>query len=212
MLNPLFILTGSEMKKIFILSLLIIIAVSQAEYSQSKKYDLNSGKITYSSKVMGKDVTTILYFEQNGNVECRETMFDMTVMKRKISSKKRTLIKDGYLYDLDLVKKTGTKRKITAGQSLEGEINFRELTEKEIKKYDVKELGNENVLNKSCKKYSINSKILSGTFWVWNNISLRAEFGSGIMATSQTATKIEENIKIPVEIFEVPKDIVITNL
>ncbi|MGE5848117.1 MAG: hypothetical protein ACM34O_15445, partial [Ignavibacteria bacterium] len=67
----------------------------------------------------------------------------------------------------------------------------------------------ESILGKTCEVFSMNNEKskLKGTVYNWQGLTLKSEIEMGGIKMKTAATKIEENIPIPSEKFEVPKDI-----
>ena len=194
-------------RTIIILALATLLSVSIN--AQAKKYGLKSAVVSYSTETMGMKVKSTLYFEDYGKIECTQTVFEMDLGATKEVINHRDLTKDGYAYSFDIEKKTGTKRAISPRNS--GQYDFANMSDKMKKEYQLKELGSEKFLGRDCKKYSMNNKDMEmkGTFLIWNNIPLKSETNAGGMDAKMFTTKIEENGKIPADIFEVPKNVII---
>jgi hypothetical protein len=169
------------------------------------KYALKSGIVEYKTQMMGMDVKQILSFDDYGKKEVQEV--EMDVMGTKIHTV--TLNKDGYVYTIDMVRKTGTK---TPSYSNSSNIDFENLSEQMVKDMNLKKLGTEEFLGKTCEKMSIDyTKMkMKGNFLVYKGVALKMENDLGGMKMNLIAEKFVENPEIPAAKFEIPADVKIT--
>jgi len=170
------------------------------------KYSLKSGIVEMKSQVMGMEQKQVLFFDEYGAKECIEvtaSMFGQKIHNLNIN-------KDGYAYSVDMVKKTGTKIKIPTDAA----INFNDLGKGIAKDMNIKKVGTETALGKTCDKYTIDYKKqqMKGYYLVWNGIALKTELTMMGMKTVVEVTKINENASIPADKFEIPKGIKIQSM
>ena len=180
----------------------------------SGKYQLKSGIVTMTSETMGMTQAMTIYFDDNGSKECVETIGEMDMgMAGKIKMHQLSITKDGYMYNLDMTAKTGTKTKITTSGKQQ-DIDFSNMTDELMKQMKITKQGTEVVMGKTCDKYTMDDPTLKmkSTYCVWNGIALKSEIDMAGIVAKVTATKIEENATIPAEKFEIPKDIKITEM
>jgi hypothetical protein len=170
------------------------------------KYEIKSGIVEYKTQTMGTDVTQTLYFDDYGAKETNEMLMEIAGIK----SNTRSILVDGYMYNLDLTTKTGTKTKAFSANG--ADINFRELSEEMEKKMNLKKLGSEEYAGKNCEKFTIDYKDLNmkGTFLVWKGVPLKSEVDLSTMKTKMEAKNFQENADVPSEKFEVPAGFQIT--
>jgi hypothetical protein len=171
------------------------------------KYAIKSGIVEYKTQMMGMEVKQVHTFDDFGKMEAQDVAMEM--MGTKIHNK--TIIKEGYVYNLDLVKKTGTKSPINAMANTD--IDFENLSEELIKDMDLKKLGTEVFLGKTCDKMSIDYKKMQmkGTYLVYKGIPLSMDNEIGTMKIKMVADKLVENPSIPADMFDIPADIVLAN-
>lgn len=184
-------------------------ATEQAEKETIKKgkhkYELKSGIVEYDTKSMGTNVKQIIYFDNYGEKEATDMAMEIAGFK----SNTRTLTLDGYTYTLDLLTKTGTKHKLTF---LPGkDFDFTNLSEEISKQMNMKKVGSEDFNGKTCDKFTIDNKDLGmkGSFLVWKGIPLKSEVDISTMKTVMVVKNLQENVKIPSEIFVIPADFTI---
>ncbi len=167
------------------------------------KYAIKSGIVQYKTEMMGMEVMQTLTFDDYGKKEATDV--EMEMMGVKIHTV--NLTKDGFIYNLDMVKKTGTKSPEV--NLANASIDFENLTEEMVKEMELKKLGTEEFLGKTCEKMSIDNKKMGmkGTFLVYKGVALKSETDLGSMKMNLLAEKFEENPAIPAAKFEVPADI-----
>lgn len=170
------------------------------------KYEIKSGIVEYKTQTMGTDVVQTLYFDDYGAKEANEMAMEIAGIK----SNTRSITKDGYMYNLDLTTKTGTKTKTFAAAG--ADINFSELTDEMVKRMNLKKIGSENFAGKTCDKYTIDYTDLSmkGSFLVWKGVPLKSEVDLSTIHTTMVAKNFQENADVPAEKFEIPSDFNIT--
>ncbi|MFA5971306.1 MAG: hypothetical protein WC780_03055 [Lentimicrobiaceae bacterium] len=170
------------------------------------KYAIKSGIVEYKTQMMGMNMKQVLTFDDYGKKEVTEMMANM--MGVKIHTV--TLRKDGYIYTLDMVKKTGTKIPLLTMNN--SDIDFENLSEEMTKEMNLKKEGTEEYLGKTCEKMSIDyTKMnMKGTFLVYKGVALKSETNMGTTKINLIGEKFIENPVIPAEKFEIPPDITIT--
>lgn len=180
------------------------------------KYNLKSAIIDMNIETMGMVQKMTLYFDDYGAKECSETVYSMDMgMAGKIETHSMMITKDGYIYNFDLTNKTGTKSKIaenTKGKT--DNIDFNNLTAEMMKEMKITKEGTETVLGKTCEKYKMDNSDLGmkSSYCVWDGIPLKYEVDMEGIVAKATTTKLQENVEVPAEKFEIPKDIKITEI
>ncbi|HNW97571.1 MAG TPA: hypothetical protein PKK00_04050 [Bacteroidales bacterium] len=190
--------------------------ITKTNALSSGKYKIKSGIIEMNIETMGMIQKMKMYFDDFGNKECVETNYTMDMgIAGKIEMHSKVITGNGYIYNIDLTKKSGTKTKITTNEKNKtNDIDFNNMDEKIMKEMHITKAGTEKVMDKTCDKFNMNNPELKmkSSYSVWNGIPLKYEMNmSGIVAKA-TTTKIEENATIPAEIFEIPADIKITEI
>lgn len=183
------------------------LAESAIKSSSEGKYAIKSGIVEYKTQMMGMDAKQILTFDDYGKLEIQD--IEMEIMGTIIHT--ATLIKDGFIYQMDLIQKTGVKSVATSANNMS--IDFENLSEQMAIDMNLKKLGKEEFLGKTCEKMSIDYKKMQmkGTYLVYKGIALFFDTDLGAMKMKMTAEKFIENPKIPADKFEVPSDIVMAN-
>jgi hypothetical protein len=177
-----------------------------AKNAPGSKYTIKSGIVEYKTQMMGMDIKQILTFDDYGKKEVTDVVMEM--MGTKVHS--ITLTKDGYLYKYDEQKKTGTKKPFIGGSA--SSIDFENLTDMMIKEMNLKKLGTEQFLGKTCEKMSIDYEKMKmkGSYLVYKGVALKMDTDMGTVKISMTGEKFVENAEIPASKFEIPADVKIT--
>jgi len=170
------------------------------------KYGIKSGSVVYNTQMMGMDVVQTLMFDDYGKKEISEMKMEMmgTTIHTVI------ITKDGFIYTLDMVAKTGNKAPVPTVNN--ANIDFRNLTDEMIKDMNLKKEGHEEFLGINCEKMSIDyTKMnMKGTFLVYEGVALKSDTYLGTMNMKLAAESFVENPQIPAEKFEVPAGFTIT--
>jgi len=151
---------------------------------------------------LGMDQKIIITFDNFGNKETTDTYVEMMGIK----SHSRTIVKDGFAYNLNMDEKTGTKVKMLGSGG--SAIDYSNLSKEVEEKMNMKKLGKETILGKECEIFSFDYKEMStkGTTSVWKGIPLKSEVTTMGMKVTMIAEKLDEKSDIPDTFFEVPKD------
>jgi hypothetical protein len=190
---------------------------SSKSASETKgKYKIKSGIIAYDFETMGMVQKMTTYFDDYGAKECTETIGSMDLgMAGKVETHTKMVTIDGFVYNLDLTTKTGTKSKVVPNaKNKTDNFDFNNMTADLMKEMHITKEGTETVLGKTCDKYNMDNPELSmkSSYCVWEGIPLKYEVGIAGIIAKYNATKFEENASVPEEKFEIPKDITITEM
>jgi hypothetical protein len=179
---------------------------TEAASSTSKgKYAIKSGIVEYKTQMMGMDMKQILTFDDYGKKEVTEMVADMMGVKIHTVM----LTKDGFVYNYDLEKKTGTK---SVSYQAGANIDFENISKEMVRDMNLKKEGTEEYLGKTCDKMSIDyTKMkMKGTFLVYKGVALKSETDMGTMKVNLVGEKFIENPEIPADKFDVPADVTIS--
>lgn len=168
------------------------------------QYAIKSGIVEYKTEMMGMNVKQTLTFDDYGKLERQDVEMEMMGIKMHTAS----ITKDGFIYEIDLIEKTGTKTQDTLINPQD--IDFKNLSEEMAKEMNVKKLGTEEFLGKTCEKISIDYQKmqLKGIYLVYKGVVLSLETDLVYVKTKLVAEKFIENPKISSDKFEIPSDIV----
>ena len=169
------------------------------------RYAMKSGILEYKTEMMNMEMKQTLTFDDYGNKEVTDV--EMEMMGTKIHTV--TITKDGFIYSLNMEKKTATKMN---GKS--PNIDFENLGEEMVKDMNLKKLGTENFLGKTCEKMSIDYKKMNmkGIYLIYKGLPLMADTQMGSTKMKLIGVKFIEDAAIPAETFDIPADFTITEM
>ncbi len=197
------------MKKVALLISIFFLLFVVANSLDIKKYKIKSGIIEYKIEGMSEGTETV-YFDDYGIKEARYTKTVTKIMGFSTETNTITITDKDWSYSIDLNEKKGTKMaNKQLKEMLDGisQKDYEEFGKKMLEQMNAKKIGNETILGKNCEVWEI-GKMNSKT-WNYEYVPLKVEIN--LMGTmTNTATKFEENVKIPADKFEVPKGITIT--
>ncbi len=189
----------------------------QPSTTMPKKYDIKSGIVTYVTTAMGIKNSQKLYFDDYGAKELRETTTELEMLGVKSHKVTVELTKDGYryLYDLENItnKENKLKKEIKKSKDLSmasaGMGSMASAMSEEMKKqYEYKEEGTVNIAGVTGTKYSMKMGKSKITGVMYKNIMLQTVMDM----INITAEKFEENVSIPADKFDYPKDYTIVEV
>ena len=193
------------MKKLLIIAALLSFCIGAG--AQEKIYEVKSGKVTMEMEMMGQVMVQDIYFDDYGAKQVTVSNFQ--------GQKMRILVIDGSNVMVNDADKTAV-RMPAMGMGSENRINWLNLDEKTIKKNKIKEAGEEVVAGKTCKKYEYKVMMMgqpiSATAWVYKGITLKTSTKTDFGDMGQTATKIEEDIKVDPAMFTIPEGVKIQDM
>lgn len=193
------------MKKLLIITALLSFCIGAG--AQEKIYEVKSGKVTMEMEMMGQAMVQDIYFDDYGAKQVTASNFQ--------GQKMRILVIDGSNVMVNDADKTAV-RMPAMGPGAENRINWLNLDEKTIKKNKIKEAGEEVVAGKTCKKYEYKVMMMgqpiSATAWVYKGITLKTSTKTDFGDMGQTATKIEEDIKVDPAMFTIPEGVKIQDM
>lgn len=193
------------MKKLLIIAALLSFCIGAG--AQEKIYEVKSGKVTMEMEMMGQAMVQDIYFDDYGAKQVTVSNFQ--------GQKMRILVIDGSNVMVNDADKSAV-RMPAMGMGSENRINWLNLDEKTIKKNKIKEAGEEVVAGKTCKKYEYKVMMMgqpiSATAWVYKGITLKTSTKTDFGDMGQTATKIEEDIKVDPALFTIPEGVKIQDM
>ena len=197
-----------KIKSLFVtLSLFLTVTLS----AQETRYEIKSATIKNTIEAMGQKFSATIHFDDYGK---KESATIVMVIQGMADTIRLHNIKIGdTTITMDLGKKIGKMELIKADDK---QINFLNITPEATEKHKLKEIGEEDILGKNCKKYSyetmIDGQTSSTTSWIWKGISLKSVSSINGMEMSYITTEIQEDATIDPEMFIVPADVNIQNM
>lgn len=185
--------------KSLIAAALLTFAVSAT--AQDAVFGIKSGIVTTEMDMMGQPMTQKLYFDDFGKKQVTVSDFGGGQM--------RMLQQDGAQIMINDAEKTATRMPAFGMMGGGAQINFNNLTDEVKAQNNIKELGEETIAGKACKKYSITTEGMMGeqtrTVWIYKGITMKSSTSMGDMGEMvQTVTKLEEDATIDAAMFTVP--------
>jgi outer membrane lipoprotein-sorting protein len=190
-------------------------AVALSAQDAAKRYEVRSAIIQKEMTTAGQKekVQTTWYIDDFGGKEAVE----MTVKAGFLKQQMLTVTDSESITAINLSTKSATRMKRQAVNNLPETINYLQLTPEIREKYALKEIGEEEVAGKSCKKYSTEAAQMGQTMqintWIWKGIVLKSETSSnGKVVATDTAVKVEEDAAIPADKLAVPENVTVHEL
>lgn len=195
------------MKKILLIAALCALGI--CAQAQEKLYEVKSGIVTMEMDMMGRKIVREIHFDDYGAKQA--TISEMR------GQKMRGVEVDGEMLMINDAEKTAMKMPAMGmGGGSNERINFLNTDPKYIKKNKIKILGTETYLDRECTKYSVAlfmmGQVVKQTVWVYKGITLKSSLATDFGEMVQAATKLEEDVEIPAETFEVPEGLTIQTM
>jgi hypothetical protein len=179
----------------------------------TKIYESKSGKLVYKMDFMGEQFYT-LYWDDYGAKEAKISKVDVEILGQKSSSENVVIKMNGYTYNYDLEKKTGTKSKtytsLGGAQGVPSDIS--KMAKDEMEKMKLVDLGTKEILGKTCKGMQLEPMGMKMEIWTWGKLMIASKTWLSKTGDPMVmdAVSLELDITIPPEIFKIPDDIVFT--
>ena len=190
--------------------MMMAVTVITASFAQEKRYGIESAILkkntTVKAQGIEQNVSAIQYIADYGRKESTEMLMDMQGKTITIF----TMVKDGYLYTVNMAEKQGTKMKTSENSNF---MNFTEELKEKYQLSDVVEIENDNIqfLGKECKSYeftaTINGQTIKTVMLKWQGMTLKSTVSFFGMITVDEVIEIQEGVEIAKEKFELPEGI-----
>ena len=183
---------------------LTAVVASAQNAKEPAPYGIKSGIVTMSMDMMGQAIVQQIYFDDYGRKTASVSDFG--------GMKSRMVMVKGEQIMVNDEAKTATRMPGFGGMGgPRQDINWLNLTDDVKKKNNIKELGEETVAGKTCKKYSLTVDAMgqssTQTVWIYKGITLKTSSDSPMGTMVQAATKIEENATVPASMFTIPEGV-----
>jgi hypothetical protein len=170
-------------------------AIAESAPAAIKKYPVKSAIITFENDMLGIKEKSILYIDDYGMKE--------TDVKYEGDNIKEINICDGKKrYTINFKEKTA----YDVGDCYRGiayKFDWDEIS-KADQKYKVKKGASMHIAGKDCESYTMAAGDYPTTFAGWNNICLYQETQSKFGTVTMKAIKVEDNVDISIEKFQIP--------
>jgi hypothetical protein len=181
-----------------ILTIGLLLGFSTNEDSNGHLFEVESGKIVYELTGM-MNGTEILYWDDWGNKQRKETYTVMEMMGFKQEQKSIMITIGRDLYTLDPDKKTGTH---VINDMFEGKTNeeMAEFGEQMLESMGGVKKADETISGINCQVWEIQS--MYSKVWIWKQISLKSKVSIMDPPQVTTAVEIQTDIPISAKLFE----------
>ncbi len=190
------------MKKLLTLALMLMVVCGAMAQEGTKKFAIKSGMAKTTTEVMGQTQQVTLYFDNYGALQCSKTKATVPGMG---DLEMATIIKDGKTWMVNYTMKQVQEIPAEAQE----DIDFNNLTEEIKTKYNVREAGTEELLGKTCTKYTYEAVIqgqkAKGSAWVYKGFPLKSVVSVAGMEIKSEVTEFLESILVMPQTFDIPK-------
>ena len=189
--------------KYLLLSLLLLVpffASAQDVAQPVKKYGFKSAIVKSTTDMMGQVIEMTGYIEEYGALECQKVSIDLPGMG---SVETAVINKDGKAWTVNYTMKQVEET------TPEEQVNFLELSDEDVEKYKIKEIGKEVLLGKECIKYSVENEVqglkANLTVWAYKGFPMKTETEVQGFKIVFTVTDFQEDAMVLPQIFDVPE-------
>jgi hypothetical protein len=186
--------------------------VDNTATAEGQRYGIKSGIVYYEPmEIMGIKTSQILYFDDYGKKESRETVTEGEIMGMKTKKRSISYTEGNYQVSFDLENITNNKdelQKIATRTDMSknpfANMDLSTLTDAMKTEFDYKEEGTEMVAGVTGTKYSVkmskeSTQRITGV--VYKNIPLKVDMGQ----IKMVAQKFEQDVNVPSTVFAVPE-------
>lgn len=179
---------------------------------EGARYGLKSGIVYYEPmEMMGIKTTQILYFDDYGKKESRETVTEGEIMGMKTKKRSISYLDGKYQISFDLENISNGKdelQKIATRTDMSNNpfanMDLSTLTDAMKKEFEYVEEGTEEVAGVTGTKYSVKldktaKEKVKGV--MYKNVPLKVDMGP----IKVVAQKFEQNVSVPATVFAVPE-------
>lgn len=180
----------------------------RGKFSIPRKYGVKSGIVEYNieNNFLNAPIKGVLYFDNYGELEFFEETSEIEAMGHKIKNHSIRIIREGIVATIDMIKKTGNRRRITSFRDLYS-FDFSKYNEESLVGWEIKKGEEEMILNKKGNTYIFSKGDMKGKVVLWQGINLMSEIEKSGDIVKSLATNIEVGVKIESSKFEIPKEI-----
>jgi len=181
------------MKKFFLLLALAILPLFGFAQAQQTYFTFKSGSFDLEVNAAGQKMVTHSIFDDYGALQYAE----MSVMGQTV----KTVIRDGKTYMV-----SPQFQEIPAQQE---QVNYLNLTQEVIDKYDIKMVGIESMQGYDCMVYTLKAEFqgmeAASKAWVWDGFAIRTETTVMGMKVISTLKNLKLDIPVDPALFVLPE-------
>lgn len=164
-----------------------------------KRYGFKSAIVKYTTDVMGQGIESTTYIDEFGAKECQKVKVSVPGMGEMETA---VITKDGKSWAVNYAMKTVQENPVN-------QPNFSDLSEDDIKKYNIKEVGKEEYLGKECTVYTMENEAqgMKATIkvWAYKGLGLKQETEVSGMKIVAKALEFDEDAMVLPQVFDIPK-------
>ncbi len=171
---------------------------------ENARFGFKSGVVEMESNTMGMNQFIVMYFDDWGNKISSEIHMEFMGQKMHMVS----VVKDGWSYEYDVQTKRGAKKMLDEEEF--NRINYLKIDDDMMSEFNMSYIGDVEILGKKCKQYEIDFKNegFKAKTAIWQGITMESEATVNGMPVTINVTKIQENVQVPSDKFEIPSDII----
>jgi hypothetical protein len=159
------------------------------------------------------DGNQTMYIDDHGRRTATYTTVEMTMFGETIRMSSVEIYRDGWQYNIDLDEGTGTRTRRARPLTGSAVPDVARLTAEMRDRYKFKELGRKEILGRMCDGYEMEAMGMKIVTWNWHNIPMYSETDmGGTEPMVMRVVSIETDVAVPSDKFDVPPDMVITEV
>lgn len=189
--------------KSLLFSLLMLVSFSafaQEPAQNVKKYGFKSAIVKTVTDMMGQKIESLGYIDNYGALEIQKVAIDVPGMGKMETG---VLNRDGKSWQINYTMKQIEESPV------EEQVNFLNLTDEDIKKYNIKEVGKETIMDKECTKYTMENEVQGikamVTSWVYKGLAVKTVSEVQGIKIEATVTEFQEDVMVLPQMFDIPK-------
>ena len=165
----------------------------------AKRYGFKSAIVKYTTEVMGQGIESTTYIDEFGAKECQKVKVSVPGMGEMETA---VITKEGKSWAVNYAMKTVQENPVS-------QPNFSELSEDDIKKYNIKEVGKDEYLGKECTVYTMENEAqgmkAAIKVWAYKGLGLKQETEVSGMKIVAKALEFDEGAMVRPQLFDIPK-------
>lgn len=209
--------TRMKIRSLFAVALLGVAAFVNAQESDAI-YGIKSGVVTTQMDMMGQSMTQVLYFDDYGKKQATSMDFGNMKMRMLNVNGDQIMYNENQNYAMRMGRQQGgNPGPGIGGRGMDAsQINWNNLTDETIKKYNIKKVGREKVIGRPCTRYSyeidINGQMQKTVVCVYKGIVLKTIYESENGSWEMNVAVLEENVEIPSTVFILPETVPVLDM
>ena len=189
--------------KSLLLSLLLLVslgAYAQDAAQGAKKYGFKSAITKMNTDMMGQTIETTGYIDNYGALECQKVTMDVPGMGKFETA---VISKEGKSWQVNYTMKQVEETPV------QEQVNFLEISDADVEKYKIKEIGKETLLGKEGTGYSVENEVqgmkANLTVSVYKGIAFKTVTEVQGYKIVITMTEFQEDAMVLPQVFDIPK-------